>query len=146
MPNTNFSYNDYSENILYCVFCDINYKYKDTFIHCHSKHHLASRFAMLRLRPRGNAMFCTDDDGCPHLIEEDNDFWCAVGYESCYGKRGELRTGKEFGEDDRKPWRPLACTKAITGREGFGRNGSEVITIPVYKSVGQGQREEEENG
>jgi hypothetical protein len=146
MTNATFSYGDVEDSDVYCVFCDVNYKHKDAFIHCNSQLHMENRFAMLALRPRTGTLFCTDGDICPHLIEEDNDFWCGVGYESCYGKRGELRTGKEFGEDARKPWRPLSCTKAITGREGFGKNGSEILKIKHYKSVGQGQREEDENG
>lgn len=144
MPNTNFEYAYDKNEIIYCIFCDENYKRGNTHIHCNSKAHMDMRFAFLKLRPR-NTLYCTDKGGCPHLIEEDSDFWCAIGYESCYGKRGELRTGKEFGEDPKRPWRPLACKKSITGREGFGKGGSEINRIQEYKSVGQGQTEEEVN-
>lgn len=118
MPNNNFQYNDRSEDIVYCVFCDENYKYKHTFTHKHSKLHMDNRMAMLRNIPRFSE-FCVaeskadstnGDLECPHLIEEDGDWWCGIGFESVYGKRGELRTGKEFMENERKPRRPMECT------------------------------------
>lgn len=116
MPNNNFQYNDRSEDIVYCVFCDENYKYKHTFTHKHSQLHMDNRMAMLRNIPRFSE-FCNGDltvrspnEECPHLIEEDGDWWCGIGFESVYGKRGELRTGKEFMENERKPRRPMECT------------------------------------
>ena len=70
---------------------------------------------MLLHLPKG--AFCTDaesggctdvesndgeSDGCRHLIEEDGDWWCGIGFESVYGKRGELSSRDGV-------WRPLEC-------------------------------------
>lgn len=110
MPNNNFNYEDNSEDIIYCVFCDENYKYKNTFTHKYSQLHMDNRMAMLRNIPRFSEFCVAENEECPHLIEEDGDWWCGIGFESVYGKRGELRTGKEFMENERKPRRPMECT------------------------------------
>ena len=112
MPNTYFDYADNSEEIIYCVFCDENYKYKNTFQHKHSKAHRDNRMAMLRNIPKQSEFCNGNDEECPHLVEENGDWWCGIGFESVYGKMGELRTGKEFMENERKPRRPMECTIA----------------------------------
>ena len=122
MSNKDFDYNDNQNEIVYCVFCDENYKYGNTFIHKTSKSHMDKRMLMLRNIPKQSEFCVTDSQSddpearsseeCPHLIEEDGDWWCGIGFESVYGKRGELRTGKEFLENERKPRRPMGCTLA----------------------------------
>lgn len=111
MSNKDFEYNDRYDEIIYCVFCDENYKHQNTFDHKNSKSHIFKRLAMLHNIPK-QSEFCNSDEECPHLIEEDSDWWCGIGFESVYGKRGELRTGKEFMENERKPRRPTECTLA----------------------------------
>ena len=112
LTNSTFNYRDNREDIVYCIFCDENYKYGNVFNHKNSKSHMENRMAMLWNIPK-HSEFCVDnDDECPHLVEEDNDWWCGIGFESVYGKRGELSTGKEFMENDRKPRRPMECTLA----------------------------------
>ena len=140
MSNSSFSFQDTDNEDIYCVFCDINYKYGQIRYHCNSKIHMDNRIAMLRIIPKGS-LFCKDDGNeCPHLIEEDNDWWCGIGFESIYGKRGELRTGKEFGEDERKPQRPLSCQRSGIGSIGKdGKWNSDLKPNVLLEGGSQGQ-------